>query len=51
MITKKETNQISLDTREVYKAPIMEIVEVMVEQGFQMSGVSYSNDPLKEIKR
>ncbi|MCL2650660.1 MAG: hypothetical protein FWD60_06510 [Candidatus Azobacteroides sp.] len=32
------------DTKEKYEAPVMEIVEIKVEQGFQMSG----GDPLKE---
>ena len=36
-----------LSAREEYKAPVMEIVEVNVEQGFQMSAPP-SNDPLKE---
>ena len=36
-----------LNIREDYKAPAMKIVEVNVEQGFQMSAAS-SNDPLKE---
>ena len=42
METKKE--------KEVYEAPVMEVVEVMVEQGFQMSGTpsSVNDDPLKE---
>ena len=36
-----------LNKIEEYKAPVMEIVEVNVEQGFQMSAAP-SNDPLKE---
>jgi hypothetical protein len=37
------------ETREIYESPIVETVEVMVEQGFQMSAPSKSNpDPLKE---
>ena len=46
METKKELN-----TKEVYEAPVMEMVEVMVEQGFQMSGQQQSDNPLKEIRR
>ena len=38
-----------METRkEVYESPFMEIVEVMVEQGFQMSG-SDNDNPDKEI--
>jgi hypothetical protein len=44
METKKELN------KEVYEAPTLEVVEVKVEQGFQMSAKPSSNDPLKEIK-
>ena len=49
METDKDTTfSISLlNKREEYKAPMMEIVEVNVEQGFQMSSAP-SNDPLKE---
>jgi hypothetical protein len=39
------------ETREIYESPIMETVEVMVEQGFQMSapqGSKTNPDPLKE---
>ena len=39
-----ETNKEIKETREVYEAPVMEIVEIKVEQGFQMSGY----DPNKE---
>jgi len=39
METNKEMNRtIAPDTREAYEAPVMEIVEIKVEQGFQMSG-------------
>ena len=42
-------NKAMKETREIYEAPMMETVEVMVEQGFQMSTPSKSNpDPLKE---
>ena len=45
-----ETNK-KLD-KEVYEAPVMEVVEVRVEQGFQMSGQQSSYyDPLKEVYR
>ena len=37
METKKEKN-----TKEVYEAPVMEAVEVVVEQGFQASGATQS---------
>jgi len=39
------------NTKEVYKAPVMEIIEIQIEQGFQMSGaeLSSSYDPLKEL--
>jgi len=40
-----ETNKEIKETREVYEAPVMEIVEIKVEQGFQMSGY---DDSLKE---
>jgi hypothetical protein len=41
----KETKE----TKETYEAPMMETVEVMVEQGFQMSAAAKTNpDPLKE---
>jgi len=48
METKKETtfgiSQTVFDAsqlnREVYEAPIMEAVEIRVEQGFQMSGAT-----------
>jgi len=37
------------ETREIYDAPVIETVEVMVEQGFQMSAKPTNNpDPLKE---
>ena len=45
METKQKLN------KEVYEAPIMETVEVKVEQGLQMSGQQPSYDPLKEINR
>jgi len=53
METKKVTtfgiSQFS-ETREVYKAPVIEMVEIQVEQGFQMSGAPFkSSNPLKEI--
>jgi len=45
-----ETNK---ETREIYEAPVMETVEIKVEQGFQMSGeiapASATIDPLKEV--
>jgi len=44
METKKVLN------KEVYEAPILKVVEVKVEQGFQMSVKPSSHDPLKEIK-
>ena len=47
-----ETNEELKETREVYEAPAMEIVEIKVEQGFLMSGESASAapyDPLKEV--
>ena len=47
-----ETNKEMQETGGVYEAPVMEIVEVKVELGFQMSGVSPASapwDPLKEI--
>ena len=31
--------------KEIYESPVIEMVEIQVEQGFQMSG---SYDPLKE---
>ena len=40
------------ETKEVYEAPAMEIVEIKVELGFLMSGESASAasyDPLKEL--
>ena len=38
-----------METRkEVYEAPVIEMVEIQVEQGFQMSGVPSTQDPLKE---
>ena len=43
-----ETNE----TRKEYEAPVMEIVEIRVEQGFQMSGSPEHTspfDPLKEL--
>jgi len=45
METKKELN-----TREAYEAPVTEVVEVMVEEGFQASGPTPAPnwDPLKE---
>ena len=39
METKKEVKLTGLDTREMYEAPVIEAVEVRVEQGFQMSTV------------
>ena len=33
------------EAKEVYEAPVIEIVEVLVEQGFQASGGSLSDDP------
>ena len=39
-----ETN-INKETRKTYEAPVMEIVEIKVEQGFQMSGVMYASPP------
>ena len=45
METNKKLN------KEVYEAPVMEMVEIQVEQGFQMSGQpsqSLTYDPLKE---
>ena len=45
METNKEMNRTNApDTREKYETPAMEIVEIKVEQGFQMSGY----DPNKE---
>ena len=41
-----ETSKKLKETGEMYEAPVMEIIEVQVEQGFQMS-----EDPLKEIER
>ena len=52
METNKEMNRTSfLDTRKAYEAPFMEIVEIKVELGFQMSGASEAApyDPLKEL--
>ena len=46
-----KTNKVLKDTREVYEAPVVEAVEVRVEQGFQMSGQSTYYDPLKEVYR
>ena len=52
-----ETNKEMKETREVYEAPVMEIVEIKVELGFQMSGAggvsptSAPWDPLSEIIR
>ena len=49
-----ETNKEMKETKEVYEAPVMEIVEIKVELGFQMSGVSQASapwDPLSEIFR
>ena len=48
-----ETNN---ETRKEYEAPFMEIVEIRVEQGFQMSGASVEPasepfDPLKGLIR
>ena len=54
MKTIKETTfGISQLNKEVYEAPVMETVEVKVEQGFQMSGQQSSSyyDPLKELYR
>ena len=36
------------EIKEIYAAPQMETVEVMVEQGFQMSAPTDFDDPLKE---
>ena len=46
-----ETNREVKETRKAYEAPVMEIVEIKVELGFQMSGASQSanDDPLKEV--
>jgi len=48
-----ETNKAMKETREVYEAPAMEIVEIKVELGFLMSGeispASAPYDPLKEV--
>ncbi|MCL2650351.1 MAG: hypothetical protein FWD60_04890 [Candidatus Azobacteroides sp.] len=45
METNKAMNRTNApDTRERYEAPVIEIVEIKVEQGFQMSGY----DSLKE---
>ena len=48
-----ETNKEMEDTREVYEAPVIEIVEIKIELGFQMSGATQSSNfnPLKEIIR
>jgi len=50
-----ETNKEMKETGEAYEAPSMEIVEIKVEQGFQMSGettpTSAPFDPLKELIR
>jgi len=49
-----ETNKEMKETREIYEAPVMEIVEIKVELGFQMSGISPASapfDPLSEIIR
>ena len=51
METKKGLNRTSPETREVYEAPVMETVEVKVEQGFQMSATPSYYDPLKEVYR
>jgi hypothetical protein len=40
-----ETTKKLLDTREVYKSPVMEAIEVEVEQGFQMSAPSSPSSP------
>jgi len=47
-----ETNKEMKETIEVYEAPVMEMVEIKVEQGFQMSGETAASapyNPLKEI--
>jgi len=50
METNKEMKEIK-ETREVYEAPVMEIVEIKVELGFQMSGGFESYDSLRETIR
>jgi len=42
-----ETN-INKETRKTYEAPVIEIVEIKVEQGFQMSGIIFTKPALKE---
>ena len=43
--------RISELSKEVYEAPVMEAVEVKIEQGFQMSASTSYYDPLKEVYR